>query len=137
TEKGLMVPVIKDADSKSLADHAREIADLADRARNGGLKPDEMSGATFTVTNTGSGGTLMDTPIVAKPQVGILATCAIIKKPVVVKGPDGGDVIAIRPMCYLPLSYDHRLVDGADAARFLQDVRKRLEEGAFESDLGI
>ncbi|MEX0914017.1 MAG: 2-oxoglutarate dehydrogenase, E2 component, dihydrolipoamide succinyltransferase, partial [Demequina sp.] len=137
TDKGLMVPVIKDADSKSLADHAREIADLADRARSGGLKPDEMSGATFSVTNTGSGGTIVDTPIVASPQVGIMATCAIVKKPVVVTGPDGGDVISIRPMCYLPLSYDHRLVDGADAARFLQSVKSRIEEGAFEAELGL
>ena len=96
-----------------------------------------MSGATFSVTNTGSGGTIVDTPIVASPQVGIMATCAIVKKPVVVKGPDGGDVISIRPMCYLPLSYDHRLVDGADAARFLQSVKTRIEEGAFEAELGL
>ncbi len=137
TPKGLMVPVIKDAESKSLADHAREIADLAERSRTGKITVDELSGTTFSITNTGSGGTLFDTPVVASPQVGILATPVIEKRPVVIAGPDGGDVIAVRPMIYLPLSYDHRLVDGADAARFLQTVKKRIEEGAFKSELGL
>src|SRR5690606_506764 len=113
------------------------IADLAERARSGGLKADEISGGTFSVTNTGSVGTIFDTPVIPSPQAGILATCAIVKRAVVVKGPNGEDVISVRPMCFLPLSYDHRLVDGADAARFLQAVRKRIEEGKFESDLGL
>ena len=137
TPKGLMLPTLKDADSKTIVDHAKGIVDLATRARDGGLKSDEISGGTFSVTNTGSGGTLFDTPIVPAPQVGILATCAIVKKPVVVKGPDGEDVISIRPMAYLPLSYDHRIVDGADAARFLQTVKARIEAGAFEDELGL
>ena len=137
TPKGLMVPVIKNADSISLADHARAIADLAGRARDGKATLDDLQGATFTVTNTGSGGTLFDTPVVASPQVGILATPLIEKRPVVVKGPDGGDVFAIRPMMYLPLSYDHRLVDGADAARFLQSIKTRIETAAFEGDVGL
>lgn len=137
TEKGLMLPTLKDADTKSLAEHAQGIADLAARARDGGLKADEISGGTFSVTNTGSVGTLFDTPVVPTPQAGILATCAIVKRPVIVKGPQGEDVISVRPMCYLPLSYDHRLVDGADAARFLQTVKKRIETGAFEADLGL
>jgi 2-oxoglutarate dehydrogenase E2 component (dihydrolipoamide succinyltransferase) len=137
TEKGLMLPTLRDADSKSLADHARGIADLASRARTGGLKADEISGGTFSITNTGSGGTLLDTPIVPSPQVGILATTIIEKRVVVSKGPQGEDVLSIKPMCYLPLSYDHRIVDGADAARFLQTVKARIEEGAFEAELGL
>ncbi|MFV0286592.1 MAG: 2-oxoglutarate dehydrogenase, E2 component, dihydrolipoamide succinyltransferase [Demequina sp.] len=137
TEKGLMLPTLRDADSKTIVDHAKGIVDLATKARDGGLKSDEISGGTFSVTNTGSGGTLFDTPIVPSPQVGILATCAIVKKPVVVKGPDGEDVISVRPMCYLPLSYDHRIVDGADAARFLQTVKRIIEAGEFESELGL
>uniref|UniRef100_UPI000B10B94D 2-oxo acid dehydrogenase subunit E2 n=1 Tax=Demequina soli TaxID=1638987 RepID=UPI000B10B94D len=137
TPKGLMLPTLKDADAKTIVDHAKGIVDLAGKARNGGLSSDEISGGTFSVTNTGSGGTLFDTPIVPSPQVGILATCAIVKKPVVVKGPDGEDVISVRPMCYLPLSYDHRIVDGADAARFLQTVKRIIEAGEFESELGL
>ncbi|WP_082110008.1 2-oxoglutarate dehydrogenase, E2 component, dihydrolipoamide succinyltransferase, partial [Demequina phytophila] len=137
TPKGLMLPTLKDADSKTIVDHAKGIVDLATKAREGGLSSDEISGGTFSVTNTGSGGTLFDTPIVPAPQVGILATCAIVKKPVVVKGPDGEDVISVRPMCYLPLSYDHRIVDGADAARFLQTVKRIIEAGEFESELGL
>lgn len=137
TEKGLMLPTLRDADSKSLAEHARGIADLANRARNGGLTADEISGGTFSVTNTGSLGTLFDTPVVPAPQAGILATCAIVKRPVVVKGPNGEDVISVRPVCFLPLSYDHRLVDGADAARFLQTIKRRIEAGAFESEFGL
>ncbi|MFO7245004.1 MAG: 2-oxoglutarate dehydrogenase, E2 component, dihydrolipoamide succinyltransferase, partial [Actinomycetes bacterium] len=137
TEKGLMLPTLHNADSKSLAEHARGIADLANRARNGGLTADEISGGTFSVTNTGSLGTLFDTPVVPAPQAAILATCAIVKRAVVVKGPNGEDVISVRPMCFLPLSYDHRLIDGADAARFLQTVKRRIEAGAFEAELGL
>lgn len=137
TEKGLMMPTMHKADEMSLPEHAQAIADLADKARNGGLSVDEVSGGTFAVTNTGSVGTLFDTPVVPAPQAGILATAAIVKRATVVKGPDGEDVISIRPMCYLPLSYDHRIIDGADAARFLQAVRKRIEAGAFEADLGL
>ncbi|MDN4472664.1 2-oxoglutarate dehydrogenase, E2 component, dihydrolipoamide succinyltransferase [Demequina zhanjiangensis] len=137
TPKGLMLPTLRDADSKTIVDHAKGIVDLATKARDGGLAADEISGGTFSVTNTGSGGTLFDTPIVPSPQVGILATCAIVKKPVVVKGPDGEDVISVRPMAYLPLSYDHRIVDGADAARFLQTVKARIEGGAFEDELDL
>ncbi|WP_062378285.1 2-oxoglutarate dehydrogenase, E2 component, dihydrolipoamide succinyltransferase [Demequina pelophila] len=137
TPKGLMLPTLKDAEHKTVAEHAAAITDLAQRARDGGLSSDEISGGTFSVTNTGSGGTLHDTPIVPSPQVGILATCAIIKRPVVVKGPNGEDVISIRPMVYLPLSYDHRIVDGADAARFLQTVRALIEAGDFADELGL
>ncbi|WP_083966903.1 2-oxoglutarate dehydrogenase, E2 component, dihydrolipoamide succinyltransferase, partial [Demequina globuliformis] len=137
TPKGLMLPTMHKAEDKTVGEHAKAIADLAERARTGGLKADEISGGTFSVTNTGSGGTLHDTPIVPSPQVGILATCAIIKRPVVVTGPNGEDVISIRPMVYLPLSYDHRIVDGADAAKFLQTVKKRIEAGAFESEVGL
>jgi len=137
TPKGLMLPTLRNADTKTLAQHAQGIADLANRARNGGLSADEISGGTFSVTNTGSLGTLFDTPVVPAPQAGILATCAIIKRAVVVKGPQGEDVISVRPMCFLPLSYDHRLVDGADAARFLQSVKKRIEEGNFAAELGL
>ena len=137
TEKGLMLPTLRDADSKSLPEHALGIADLAERARSGGLKADEISGGTFAVTNTGSLGTIFDTPVVPAPQAAILATCAIVKRAVVVRGPNGEDVISVRPVCFLPLSYDHRLIDGADASRFLQDVKKRIEAGAFEADLGL
>lgn len=137
TPKGLMLPTLHDADSKTVADHAKGIVDLATKAREGGLGADEISGGTFSVTNTGSGGTLFDTPIVPEPQVGILATCVITKKPVVVKGPHGEDVISIRPTCYLPLSYDHRIVDGADAARFLQTVKSLIEAADFEAELGL
>ncbi len=137
TPKGLMLPTMYNAEDKTVGEHAKEIADLASRARDGGLKAQDISNGTFSVTNTGSGGTLHDTPIVPSPQVGILATCAIIKRPVVVTGPNGEDVISIRPMVYLPLSYDHRIVDGADAAKFLQTVKKRIEAGAFESEVGL
>ncbi len=137
TEKGLITPVMKNAGDISLADHARAIADLAARARDNKLTPDDMSGATFTVTNTGSIGAVFDTPIVPSPQVGILGTGVIQKRPMVVTGPDGTEAIAIRSMCYLALSYDHRIVDGADASRFLQAVKKRIEAGAFEAEVGL
>jgi len=137
TERGLVVPVIKDAGDLNLAGLARKIADLAGRTRNNKVGPDDLTGGTFTITNTGSGGALLDTPIVALPQVAILGTGTIVKRPVVVKGTDGEEVIAIRSMIYLSLSYDHRLVDGADAARYLTAIKNRIEEGAFESELGL
>jgi pyruvate dehydrogenase E2 component (dihydrolipoamide acetyltransferase) len=137
TERGLVVPVIRDAGDLNLAGLARKIGDLAGRTRANKVTPDELSGATFTVTNTGSGGAIIDTPIVPGGTSAILGTGAIVKRPAVVKGPDGDDVIAIRSICYLCLSYDHRLVDGADASRYLSAVKARLEEGAFESELGL
>jgi 2-oxoglutarate dehydrogenase E2 component (dihydrolipoamide succinyltransferase) len=137
TERGLLVPVVRDAGDLNLAGLARRIADLAGRTRENKVSPDELSGATFTVTNTGSGGALIDTPIVPGGTSAILATGTIVKRPVVVTDADGAEVIAVRSMCFLSLSYDHRLVDGADAARFLAAVKRRVEEGAFEADLGL
>jgi len=137
TERGLLVPVIRDAGDLNLAGIARKINDLAGRTRSNKVTPDELSGATFTVTNTGSGGAIIDTPIVPGGTSAILGTGTIVKRPVVVKGADGEEVIAIRSMCYLCLSYDHRLVDGADASRYLTAVKNRLEEGAFEAELGL
>jgi 2-oxoglutarate dehydrogenase E2 component (dihydrolipoamide succinyltransferase) len=137
TEKGLIVPVIRDAGDLNIAGIARKIADLADRTRRNKIGPDELGGGTFTLTNTGSRGALFDTPIINQPQVGILGTGAVVKRPVVVKDADGGESIAVRSMVYLALSYDHRIVDGADAARFLVAMKERLEEGAFEADLGL
>jgi 2-oxoglutarate dehydrogenase E2 component (dihydrolipoamide succinyltransferase) len=136
TERGLLTPVIRDAAELDIAGLAAQIADLADRTRNNQLKPDELSGGTFTLTNTGSRGALFDTPVVFLPQSAILGTGIVVKRPVVVKQ-DGEDAIAIRSMVYLVLSYDHRIIDGADAARFLTAVKERLEEGDFESQLGI
>ncbi|MBG6181127.1 2-oxoglutarate dehydrogenase, E2 component, dihydrolipoamide succinyltransferase [Arthrobacter sp. CAN_A1] len=136
TEKGLLVPVINDAGNLNLAGLAKKIADVGSRTRSGKIGPDELSGGTFTITNIGSVGALFDTPIINQPQVGILGTGAIVKRPVVVTA-NGEDTIAIRSMMYLSLSYDHRLVDGADAGRFLQSLKARLEAGAFESDLGL
>jgi 2-oxoglutarate dehydrogenase E2 component (dihydrolipoamide succinyltransferase) len=137
TEKGLLTPVIREAASLNLAQIAGQIADLANRTRNNQLKPDELSGGTFTLTNTGSRGALFDTPVVFLPQVAILGTGIVTKRPAVVTAVDGTDSIAIRSMVYLALSYDHRLVDGADASRFLVDVKNRLEEANFSGDLGI
>ncbi len=137
SERGLLVPVIRDAGDLNIAGLARRIADLADRTRTNKLSPDELTGGTFTVTNTGSRGALFDTPIINQPQVAILGTGAVVKRPVVVKDDSGADVIAIRSMVYLALTYDHRLVDGADAARFLGAIKARLEEGAFEAELGL
>ncbi len=137
TERGLLVPVIRDAGDLNIAGLARKITDLADRTRNNKITPDELSGGTFTLTNTGSRGALFDTPIINQPQVGILGTGSVVRRPVVVTDETGGDVIAVRSMAYLALTYDHRLVDGADAARFLTTLKLRLEEGAFESDLGL
>ncbi len=135
TDRGLLVPVIRDAGDLNIAGIARRIADLAERTRTNKVGPDELSGGTFTVTNTGSRGALFDTPIINMPQVAILGTGSVVKRPVVIS--EGGqDVIAIRSMVYLSLSYDHRIVDGADAARFLSTVKSRLEEGAFDAELG-
>ncbi|WP_404348798.1 2-oxoglutarate dehydrogenase, E2 component, dihydrolipoamide succinyltransferase [Phycicoccus jejuensis] len=137
TEKGLIVPVLKNAGDLNIAGLARGIADLANRTRSNKIMPDDLAGGTFTITNTGSRGALFDTPIINQPQVGILGTGAVVKRPVVVTAEDGGETIAIRSMVYLALSYDHRIVDGADAARFLTTMKQRLEEGAFEADLGL
>ncbi|ACU85470.1 Dihydrolipoamide acyltransferase component of branched-chain alpha-keto acid dehydrogenase complex [Brachybacterium faecium] len=137
TERGLVVPVIKNAGDLNLAGLARQIGDLGSRAKGNKLVPDDLAGATFTITNTGSGGALWDTPIVPAPQVGILGTGTITKRPAVVQNAEGDDTIAIRSMMYLFLSYDHRMVDGGDAARFLTFMKKRLEEGAFEGELGL
>jgi pyruvate dehydrogenase E2 component (dihydrolipoamide acetyltransferase) len=137
TDKGLLTPVIRDASTLNIAQIATQIADLAARTRASQLKPDELGGATFTLTNTGSRGALFDTPVVFLPQVAILGTGIVTKRPVVVTDANGSDSIAIRSMVYLALSYDHRLVDGADASRFLVDVKTRLEEANFDSVLGI
>jgi 2-oxoglutarate dehydrogenase E2 component (dihydrolipoamide succinyltransferase) len=137
TDKGLLTPVIRDASTINIAQIATQIADLAARTRASQLKPDELGGATFTLTNTGSRGALFDTPVVFLPQVAILGTGIVTKRPVVVTDANGNDSIAIRNMVYLALSYDHRLVDGADASRFLVDVKARLEEANFDSVLGI
>ena len=137
TERGLLVPVIKDAGDLSIAGLARKIADLAARTRDNKVTPDELSGGTFTLTNTGSRGALFDTPIINQPQVGILGTGTVVKRPVVIDDPNLGETIAVRQMVYLALTYDHRLVDGADAARFLTAIKHRLEEANFESELGV
>ena len=137
TERGLMVPVIHNAGDLNIGGLARKISDLANRTRSGHVAPDELAGGTFTLTNTGSRGALFDTPIINQPQVAILGTGTVVKRPVVVTDPALGEVIAVRSMVYLALTYDHRLVDGADAARFLTTVKSRLEEGAFEAELGL
>ena len=137
TERGLMVPVIKNAGDLNIGGLARKIADLAERTRAGQVSPDDLSGGTFTLTNTGSRGALFDTPIINQPQVGILGTGTVVKRAVVVEDPALGEVITVRSMVYLALTYDHRLVDGADAARFLLTIKERLEEGAFETELGL
>lgn len=137
TERGLLVPVIAEAGDLNLAGIARKIADLAERTRNNKVSPDELGGGTFTLTNTGSRGALFDTPIINQPQVAILGTGAVVKRPVVVNDPGVGEVTAVRSMVYLALSYDHRIVDGSDAARFLVTIKDRLEEGRFDSELGL
>ncbi len=136
TERGLLVPVIKDAGDLSIAGLARKIADLAARTRDSKISPDELSGGTFTLTNTGSRGALFDTPIINQPQVAILGTGTVVKRPVVISDERLGETIAVRQMVYLALTYDHRLVDGADAARFLTSIKQRLEDANFESELG-
>lgn len=137
TERGLLTPVIRDAASLNLAQIAVQIADLASRTRENKLKPDEMMGGTFTLTNTGSRGALFDTPVVFLPQVAILGTGIVQRRPVAITTADGQESIAIRSMVYLALSYDHRLIDGADASRFLVDVKARLESANFQANLGI
>jgi 2-oxoglutarate dehydrogenase E2 component (dihydrolipoamide succinyltransferase) len=135
--RGLLVPVIHGAGDLNLAGMARKIADLAERTRSNNVTPDELGGGTFTLTNTGSRGALFDTPIINQPQVGILGTGAVVKRPVVVQDAELGEVVAVRSMIYLALTYDHRIVDGADAARFLGTVKTRLEEGDFAAELGL
>jgi len=137
TERGLLVPVIRDAGDLNIGGVARKISDVAARTRDNKISPDELGGGTFTITNTGSRGALFDTPIINQPQVAILGIGAVVKRPMVMKGTDGGETIAVRSMVYLALSYDHRIVDGADASRFLVTLKERLEEGRFESDLGL
>ena len=137
TDQGLLSPVIHNAGDLSLAGLARAIADIAARARSGNLKPDELSGGTFTITNIGSQGALFDTPILVPPQAAMLGTGAIVKRPRVVLDGAGNESIGVRSICYLPLTYDHRLIDGADAGRFVTTIKRRLEEGAFEADLGL
>lgn len=136
TERGLLVPVVRDADDLNIAGLGRKIADVAERTRTNKVGPDELSGGTFTLTNTGSRGALFDTPIINQPQVAILGTGAIVRRPVVVTDDTGADSIAVRSIVYLALTYDHRLVDGADAARFLMALKQRLEGGDFEAELG-
>ena len=136
TEKGLIVPTIRDAGDLSVAGLAKRIADAAERTRTNKITPDELSGATFTITNLGSNGALFDTPIINQPQVAILGVGAVVKRPVVVTDANGGESIAIRSMAYLALTYDHRVVDGADAGRFLTAIKSRLQGGSFEGELG-
>ncbi|WUH96532.1 2-oxoglutarate dehydrogenase, E2 component, dihydrolipoamide succinyltransferase [Spirillospora sp. NBC_00431] len=136
-ERGLMVPVVHNAGQLNLGGLAQRIADIAERTRTNRVSPDELAGGTFTLTNTGSRGALFDTPILNQPQVGMLGTGAVVKRPAVIDDPDLGEVIAVRSMVYLALTYDHRLIDGADAARFLGTIKHRLEEGNFESELGL
>ncbi len=137
TDRGLLVPVVRDAGDLNIGGISRKISDVAARTRDNKISPDELGGGTFTITNTGSRGALFDTPIINQPQVAILGIGAVVKRPMVMKGTDGGENIAVRSMVYLALSYDHRIVDGADAARFLVTLKERLEEGSFESDLGL
>ena len=137
TDRGLLTPVIRNASELSIAETAKQISNLAERTRNNQLTPDELSGGTFTLTNTGSRGALFDTPVVFMPQSAILGTGIVTKRPVVMQSADGSDVIAIRSMVYLALSYDHRNIDGADAARYLTAVKQRLEQANFEAQLGI
>ncbi|MCH9666693.1 MAG: 2-oxoglutarate dehydrogenase, E2 component, dihydrolipoamide succinyltransferase [Actinomycetia bacterium] len=137
TDQGLLSPVVKNAGDLSLGGLARAIADIAARARSGDLKPDELSGGTFTITNIGSQGALFDTPILVPPQAAMLGTGAIVKRPRVIVDDFGNESIGVRSVCYLPLTYDHRLIDGADAGRFVTTIKRRLEEGAFEADLGL
>ncbi|RFS85465.1 2-oxoglutarate dehydrogenase, E2 component, dihydrolipoamide succinyltransferase [Actinomadura spongiicola] len=136
-ERGLMVPVVHNAGQLNLGGLAQRIADLAERTRTNKVNPDELAGGTFTLTNTGSRGALFDTPILNQPQVAMLGTGAVVKRPAVIDDPEIGEVIAVRSMVYLALTYDHRLIDGADAARFLATIKHRLEEGNFESELGL
>jgi 2-oxoglutarate dehydrogenase E2 component (dihydrolipoamide succinyltransferase) len=136
TDQGLLSPVIHNAGDLSLGGLARAIADIAARARSGNLKPDELSGGTFTITNIGSQGALFDTPILVPPQAAMLGTGAIVKRPRVISDAYGNESIGVRSICYLPLTYDHRLIDGADAGRFVTTIKRRLEDAAFDAELG-
>ena len=136
TERGLLAPTIRDAGDLNIAGLARKIADIADRTRNNKILPDELSGGTFSITNLGSNGALFDTPIINQPQVAILGVGSIVKRPVVITDANGSESIAIRSMAYLALTYDHRIIDGADAGRFLTAMKERLQAGAFEGELG-
>ncbi|WP_204164798.1 2-oxo acid dehydrogenase subunit E2 [Rhodococcus oxybenzonivorans] len=135
TPRGLFVPVIRDAQTLTLPELSRSIADIAERVRSNAIKPAELSGSTFTITNIGSAGSLLDTPIINQPEVAILGTGAIRREPKVVVRPDGEETVAIRSVCYLPLTYDHRLIDGADAGRFLAAVKARIETDDFAAAL--
>ncbi|WP_270255970.1 2-oxoglutarate dehydrogenase, E2 component, dihydrolipoamide succinyltransferase [Kocuria marina] len=137
TPRGLLVPVVKNAGDLNLGGLAKQIAEVGAAAKDGSISPDQLTGGTFTITNIGSFGALFDTPIINQPQVAILGTGTIVKRPMVLTDADGNDTIAIRHMCYLSLTYDHRLVDGADAGRFLGSLKKRLEAGQFESEVGL
>lgn len=137
TPRGLLVPVIKDAGTKDIPGIAASINDLAARTRDAKVGPEELTGSTFTITNTGSGGALFDTPVLNSPETAIMGVGTIVKRPMVVKAADGSESVAIRSMVYLSLSYDHRLVDGGDAARYLMEVKKRLEEANFDADLAL
>ncbi|WP_312919700.1 2-oxoglutarate dehydrogenase, E2 component, dihydrolipoamide succinyltransferase [Kocuria sp.] len=137
TPRGLLVPVVKNAGDLNLGGLAKQIAEVGAAAKDGSISPDQLTGGTFTITNIGSFGALFDTPIINQPQVAILGTGTIVKRPMVLTDADGNDTIAIRHMCYLSLTYDHRLVDGADAGRFLSTLKKRLEAGQFESEVGL
>ena len=138
TERGLLAPVVKNAGSLNLLGLASGIADLTERAHTGKLGPDQLGGGTFTIADTGATGALLSTPIINQPQVAVLDTGAVVKRPVVVEEESvGGSLIAVRSMVYLSLSYDHRIIDGADAGRFLQTIKERLEAGSFESELGL
>jgi pyruvate dehydrogenase E2 component (dihydrolipoamide acetyltransferase) len=137
TPKGLFVPVVKNAESLNLAGLAKAIADVAARTRDNKVRPDELSGSTITVTNTGSRGVIWDTPIINQPNAAIFATPAIVKRPVVVDDPELGEVVAVRQVMQAVLTYDHRIIDGADAARFLVKIKEVLEQADFEGDLGL
>lgn len=137
TERGLMVPVIKNAGDLTIAGIAKKVNELAEATRTGSIDPSQLTGSTFTITNTGSRGALFDTPVVNYPEEAILGLGTIVKRPAVIKDAEGNESIAIRSMCYLALSYDHRLIDGADAARYLTTVKKRLEDGDFAAELGL
>jgi len=136
TPEGLISPVVHNAQDLSLPELAQAIVDIADRARNKKLKPNDIMGGTFTITNIGSEGALTDTPILVPPQAAMLGTGAIVKRPVVISE-DGQDAISIRQMVFLPMTYDHQVIDGADAGRFLTSIKDRLENYDFTGDLAL
>ncbi len=134
TDQGLFVPVLRNAGQLSIAELARGIDDLATRVREGRVAPDELSGGTFTLTNTGSRGALFDTPILNRPQSAILGTGIVARRPAAVRDAVGAEAIAVRSLVYFALTYDHRIVDGADAARYLGWVKDRLERADFADE---